>query len=90
MKPTKTITRSQYLQLLGLKTLADKHRAAMNDILNAMLDITDERDREGKRDDMGHTCDVVWSDEDLDKKLGYMGIEVLPPASRPDPTNTAS
>lgn len=80
MTTPRTITRAQYLQLLGLVTLARHHNAALNDIVAAALDITDERDEEGKRNQWGHTSDLIYSEESLDAKLGYMKITVAPDA----------
>jgi hypothetical protein len=68
----KTITREQYLQLLGLKVLADKHNEALHDILSSAATITGEAEPLGG----GHTDEMVWSDLDVDTTLNGLGIEV--------------
>lgn len=71
----KTITRSEYLQLLGLDALARKHNAALHDILEAMEEITGEAgtDRAGE----GHCADLVWSENlTVDEQLPKLGITV--------------
>ncbi len=70
-----TITRSQYLQLLGLQTLAAHHIRTMDGLAAAAIAIT----REGV--DMGHTYDLVWGNRNLDEALGLMGITVEPATS---------
>lgn len=74
MKGTKrnTISRNEYLQLLGLKTLAIKHNKDLESIRQAMIEITAEEDEQG------HTADTVWDNEQtVDTMLFNLEIEVV-------------
>lgn len=64
------ISKSEYLQLVGLLTLASQHERAMEDIRTAALQIT------GETDDCGHTCDAIWNGYSADELLGKLGIKV--------------
>jgi hypothetical protein len=66
----KTITRGQYLQLLGLQTLAKQHWSAINDIEKAALEITKEDN------DIGHTMDMMADSRNIDDGLRILGIKV--------------
>lgn len=75
MATTKTtITRAEYLQLVGLMALAERHNEKLKDIAVCALDLT------GESDDMGHTYDAVYSGEyDADGLLQRLGITVEDP-----------
>lgn len=72
----RTITRAQYLQLVGLHALAAHHIKAMDDLTMAALAITQERDGDGELDQRGHTNDLIWHSRTLDEGLKIMGITV--------------
>lgn len=74
--PKTTITRNEYLQLVGLLTLAKRHCAALTDIAQACVAITDERDDDGDLMDNGHTFDAVWSEGDADDLLRKLELTV--------------
>lgn len=64
------ISKSEYLQLVVLLTLAERHRKMVEDIQAAAMEIT------GETDDCGHTCDAVWNDYSADDLLGKLSIKV--------------
>ncbi len=71
MKPTEKtkVTPAEYLQLIGLLTLAKHHQEKMGDILLAVQELT------GDINDDGHSSDAVFCDHnalDLLKKLGIV------------------
>lgn len=66
------ITRNEYLQLVGLVTIADQHYRQQREIERAMLEIT------GAEED-GHITDLLYSDEGipgLDQALKWLNIAV--------------
>lgn len=65
------ITRSEYLQLVGLLTLAKENNKRQADIIAAVIAIT------GETDDMGHGNDAVYSDYSADELLGKLKISVV-------------
>lgn len=75
----KKISHSQYLQLVGLQVLAEKHNRMMHDIEACACEITGE-------DQAGHTADILYGSRELDEGLKLMGIEVEP---RPPAAETA-
>jgi hypothetical protein len=72
----KTITRAQYLQLLGLQLLAANHWRAIEDLEKAAYTITDERDGDGSLETCGHTSDILLDKhatiDDLLKRLSII------------------
>jgi hypothetical protein len=66
----KTITREQYLQLLGLRTLATRHYASIKEIEEAARAITGD-------DDCGHTDDILSGFRGLDEGLLLLDISVV-------------
>lgn len=66
----KAIPPSAYYQLLGLRLLADRHNAALEQITLAARALT------GEEDEHGHTLDFVHGSRELDELLGLLGIEV--------------
>lgn len=75
----KSITHNQYLQLIGLKTVCEKHNAMCTATLEAAAEITGE-------DMHGHMSDILFGGRPLDEGLRLMEIEVLP---RPAPQSEA-
>lgn len=77
-----TITRAQYLQLLGLVTLGERLVKQTDEIRSAMAEIVDERDEDGSIDASGHISDVIWGGRGLDQALHILKITVAdsPPA----------
>ena len=69
-KPRK-ITRGAYLQMVGLKALADSHMAFLSDINDEMKRISGE-----PTDPSMHIGDCVYGDQSLDKTLEKMHITV--------------
>lgn len=70
------ITKEQYHQLLGLKTLGENILKQLDVLEDVALQITREKDSYGDPYKGGHTADIVWSNRDLDEGLRIMGIEV--------------
>ena len=73
----KTITKNQYLQLVGLLALAGRHMAMLKSISEAALSITGE-EKDGTPSTYGHTFDAVWDDNrrDADALLTRLEIKV--------------
>lgn len=71
----KTITHAEYLQLLGLRLIADRHQSAMDELSKAAAAIT------GETDELGHTYDYVWSNRELDEMLDVLELKVELPAT---------
>jgi hypothetical protein len=78
------ITRAEYLQLLGLLTLAERHNKSLEEIRAAAAEITGERDSHGAPSDNGHTADAVYGSRDLDELLRLLNIAVDDPPIRED------
>jgi hypothetical protein len=70
MSQKKTVTKSEYLQLVGLLTLAKKHNEWLEDLRVAALAITQEADEHG------HTGDAVYGDYSADMLLDRLNITV--------------
>ena len=66
----KTITQHQYLQLVGLLTLAKQYNGALEQIKHAALEIT------GETEDWGHTSDAVYGMRSIDDLLKFLEITV--------------
>ncbi len=66
------ITHSEYLQLVGLVTLAKQHNQMLESILKAAMSITGHTD-------YSQVDDVIYSATELDDALKYMEIAVLAP-----------
>lgn len=73
----RTITRSEYLQLVGLMALAQRHNQALRELDEAARGITHE-----ERD--GHTSDAIYDAFSLgvDDLLRRLKIAVEPDAER--------
>lgn len=69
---TRTISKSEYYALLGLKHVADKLTRQQGDLEAAAREITgDEKN--------SHTCDLIYGGPDgrsVDETLGILGIKV--------------
>ena len=80
-----SITHAEYLQLQGLKAMAQQHVEAITRVAVAARQIVGEPSRE--KYDCGHVDDLMWSDnEAVDNTLRKMGITVDPPLPAPPPT----
>jgi hypothetical protein len=67
------ITRAEYLQLLGMKTIGDQHLAALNELLAVACSIVGEEDK------WSHMGDCFWTDDQtVAATLKKMEITVLP------------
>lgn len=64
------ITKTEYLQLIGLLTLAQANNEKQKDILKAVMTIT------GEVEDTGHSSDAVYMDYSADELLERLGIKV--------------
>jgi hypothetical protein len=71
-----TITRTQYLQLLGLMTLAKMHNDKLRDIEISACAITGVVPGEYSGN-CGHTSDMVYGSRELDDGLRCMKITVV-------------
>ena len=81
----KTITRSEYLQLVGLFTLAEHHQSSMNDIEQSAAGILGaEGDGFGN---YGHLSDAIFGVDppDLQHALDQLDVEVI---GEPTPPQT--
>jgi len=57
------VTKTEYLQLIRLLTLAQANNEKQKDIHKAVMVIT------GEKDDMGHSSDAVYTDIGADELL---------------------
>ena len=63
-----TVSQNEYLQMIGLKTLANGFLAKLDDIQTALEEITEE-------EEWGHTADTVWTKEaTIDELLNSLNI----------------
>lgn len=78
----KTITKNQYVQLVGLLAIATKHYAMINQCEAAFTEIT------GEGDTAGHGMDILCGSRELDDGLRILGITVADsaPTSKVEPT----
>lgn len=67
----KQITQRDYQALLGLRVLADRHVAALNEIHAAVMEIT------GEEDTIGHSNDSTYGSRELDEMLKLLEIKVV-------------
>lgn len=68
-----TITRAEYLQLLGMKKMADTYTAQIQELIKAGQTIS------GEGDSYGHIADAFWADSNtLSEALRKLHITVLP------------
>ena len=70
-KSTKTsITKNEYLQLVGLQTLSESYLEKLDDLEKTAYEITGELDK------YSYTTDMIFNDRDIDDVLKQLGIEV--------------
>lgn len=72
------IGKSEYYQLLGLRTIADRLNDQLSHIEAAALAITEEVERDGTKyrvNGGGHTGDFIYGSRDLDELLRLLGID---------------
>jgi len=67
-----TITRSEYLQIVGLLTLASEHEKQMAQILVSLGELTGETDPR-----LGHCCDAIYNGYTADDLLKKIGLSVV-------------
>lgn len=73
----KTITRDDYLRLVGLLTLARDHNRVLRDIEHSVAGLVGaEDDSSGGSSYYGHASDAVYSDYTADEMLGRLEITV--------------
>jgi hypothetical protein len=73
----KEITKAEYLQLLGLRTLSDGYREILNGAVKSAQKITGEIDYDGLPELMGHTSDMVFGMRELDEMLRLLDLKVV-------------
>jgi hypothetical protein len=74
---TKTITRTEYLTLVGLFALLPRHKEAIQDIERAAAHIVGEAVDEGGY--AGRVSDMTWdTNASADALLRQMHVEVVP------------
>ena len=66
----KTITKSQYYTLIGLRAVAEKQWSILRELEKTAANIT------GEQDSFGHTSDFVNGERELDDMLRILEIEV--------------
>lgn len=72
-----SITRMEYLGLLGLKTLAKRHEEQLLDIKNAIAEIFQEVDQDGKLlDDPSWAGELTYTERTVDEVLDILKIKV--------------
>lgn len=72
-----SISRNEYLQLIGLFTLAARYERQLNDTALAVSDLL-EPEREKKTEVSSHVSDEIYgrSDPSVDRLLENMGVRV--------------
>ncbi len=78
MSTSKTsITRSEYLQLLGLRKLAESYTETLNQLVVIGQKITGELDSRGKPEYYGHLSDSIFGDRGIDEMLSLLELNVI-------------
>lgn len=73
-----TITRAEYLQLLGLKIMADRHLSELDHLVDAAKSIVGEEDK------FAHMGDLMFTESmAVDESLRKLEIKVLPDPPKP-------
>lgn len=72
----KSISKREYLALVGLEALAKVQRNMLDEIESAALEITKEVDYNGVPERGGHTMDMLWGSRELDDMLRILKIKV--------------
>ncbi len=68
--PTKVITRAQYLQLLGLQLIAERHLNALRDAERAARELV------GVEEEGSLIDDAMWGSRTIDEVLAVSDIKV--------------
>lgn len=68
---TKTISRSDYLKLVGVLTLAQSHNKALKDLEKIAAELVGEEHEYG-----GLSSDAVYGERDADSLLGGLNITI--------------
>ncbi len=72
----KTISKSDYHALIGLREVAKRYLELLDQINDAAQEITGEVDSDGKKETMGHTSDYIYGSRELDSLLNLLKIEI--------------
>jgi hypothetical protein len=79
------ITQSEYLQLLGLKTLAIQHNKSLQDIDKAIAGILEVPNEGTNSPYFGHVSDCVYdNNESIDALLERLAVIVTDEATKAD------
>ena len=70
------ISKQEYYQLIGLRTLADYHNEQLENIKKSALNITQEVDGNGDPEDLGETWDFIYQTTSLDDMLSAINLKV--------------
>lgn len=73
-EPKKTISRSEYLQTVGLLTIASEHLKAMKDIEQALAEVLGAEGDETEY--YGHVSDAIYQPYSAKELLATMKIKV--------------
>lgn len=74
-EPNRSISRSDYLKLCGIKALADQRNRFMQDLIPTAAEIVGVDVESGEAD---HVQDLVWDlFTSVDEMLGKLGIAVI-------------
>ena len=77
----KQVTESQYLQLVGLLTLASSTLTQLEQVessINSLLKVDKRRDKKSGVGNPEHICDAVWSRHTADELLEKLGVAEAP------------
>lgn len=70
------ITKAQYYQLVGLAAAHLAQQKTLKALENAALEITQEKNSHGDREDCGHTFDWLYESRELPEMLRLLNIKV--------------
>jgi len=72
-----SITRKEYLALIGLRVLSDKYIRLIEELETVVQEITGEMDFEGEPEKHGHGSDYLWGSRELDDMLSILSLKVI-------------
>lgn len=72
----KTITKSQFHQIVGILVLAKSYSEKQRDLSTVLAELVDERDSSGELNDAGHCMDAIYCDYDAKTLLKKLKIKV--------------
>ena len=67
---SKTISKEQHLQLIGLMAIGKHHNDMLESIVKSVREIT------GEKDEFGHSADMIYGSTTLANALEYLDITV--------------